>query len=35
MTTPSVMKGLSFLDRFGPDAEILRSLTRHASWAPI
>ncbi|HJP23686.1 MAG: polyprenyl synthetase family protein [Alphaproteobacteria bacterium] len=26
---------LSFLDRFGPDAEILRSLTRHASWAPI
>ncbi len=25
---------LSFLDRFGPEAEILRSLTRHASWAP-
>jgi hypothetical protein len=26
---------LSYLDRFGPEAEILRSLTRHASWAPI
>ena len=26
---------LSFLDRFGPEAKILRSLTRQVSWAPI
>jgi geranylgeranyl pyrophosphate synthase len=26
---------LSFLDRFGPEAEILRNLARHASWSPI
>ena len=25
---------LSFLDRFGPEAEILRNLARHASWSP-
>ncbi len=26
---------LSCLDRFGPEAEILRDLARHASWAPV
>lgn len=26
---------LSLLDRFGPEAEILRDLARHASWSPI
>ncbi|MDP7645248.1 MAG: polyprenyl synthetase family protein [Anaerolineales bacterium] len=26
---------LSYLDRFGPEAEILRNLARHASWSPI
>ncbi|MDP6829736.1 MAG: polyprenyl synthetase family protein [Alphaproteobacteria bacterium] len=26
---------LSCLDRFGPEAEILRNLARHASWSPI